>query len=127
MRILVGLLLASALAASPGLAQPLQPEAAVPLPPAVSQADDETLLAPEVLQEVSGRENLHMEAISAQELGAHSSGNVVTAGVLTSGSVTFSAQALDGFAGIGNFVVNTGSNNVLQGAISLSVVGAPGP
>ncbi len=46
---------------------------------------------------------------------------------VTSGAVNFSDNALSGFRGIGNFVVNTGANNTLQGAINISVVTTPGP
>jgi hypothetical protein len=66
-----------------------------------------------------------LNTLTKQELTATSSGNTVNAGVMTSGAVTFSPQALDGFSGVGNFVINTGANNTLQGAINLSIVTAP--
>ncbi|HVI30574.1 hypothetical protein [Phenylobacterium sp.] len=76
---------------------------------------------------IRGGDAVRVEVLSRQQLSATSSGNVVNAGSLTSGPVTFAADALDGFAGIGNFVINTGANNTLQGAINISIGPAPGP
>lgn len=83
-------------------------------------------LAPEELDALSGGDAVEVNVLNNQQLTATSSGNTVTAGVISSGDVTFSGEALSGFSGIGNFVVNTGANNVLQGSISVNIVGAPG-
>ena len=61
-------------------------------------------------------------ALSDQDLTAISSGNQVTGNVIGSGSISFSDGALAGFGGIGNFVLNTGHNNNLQGAINVTIV-----
>ena len=63
-------------------------------------------------------------ALSQQELTATSTSNTVV-GNLNTGQVTFAAGSLDNFAGIGNFVVNTGANNILQGSINVSIATGP--
>jgi hypothetical protein len=67
-----------------------------------------------------------VNVVTRQQLSGTTSGNSVVAGTLTSGAVAFSPQALNGFSGVGNFVINTGANNTLQGAINISVVTTPG-
>ena len=64
-------------------------------------------------------------ALTNQALSALNVGNSINANVVRSGDISFSAQALSNFAGIGNFVVNTGANNNLQGSLSVTVVAAP--
>ena len=64
-------------------------------------------------------------AITNQTLGATSSGNTFNVGAMNSGTVEFGANAFSGFNGVGNFVVNTGNNNILQGSLSVTIVGAP--
>jgi hypothetical protein len=64
---------------------------------------------------------------------ATNSNNLVSAGGnVTSGDVDMGQGALQGFAGIGNFVFNTGHNNNLLGSLSVAinmmgVTGAPAP
>jgi hypothetical protein len=60
--------------------------------------------------------------LSDQQLSATNSGNSVVASVMHTGDVAFSNSALTGFAGVGNFVVNTGNNSNLQGTISVNIV-----
>ena len=79
----------------------------------------------EMAQASAGQEVITVEALTRQQLTGATTGNTINAGVLTSGQVTFSPQALNGFNGIGNFVINTGANNTLQGAINFSVVTVP--
>ncbi len=62
------------------------------------------------------------QAVSDQVLSATNSGNSVNAGVVGSGQIGFANGALSGFSGVGNFVLNTGHNNNLQGAITINVV-----
>jgi hypothetical protein len=84
-------------------------------------------IALEDLGEISGGQGVHVELLSNQQLTATSSGNSVTANSIQSGDVSFTSGALQGFNGIGNFVVNTGANNTLQGSISVSIATAPAP
>jgi hypothetical protein len=66
-------------------------------------------------------------AITDQTLNAVNGGNTVKAGGdINNGAVSLSANAFSGFAGIGNFVINTGNNNNLQGSLSVTIVMAPG-
>jgi hypothetical protein len=67
------------------------------------------------------------EVMTTQQLTGTTTGNTVMAGTLTSGAVNFSPEALSGFNGVGNFVINTGANNTLQGAVNISVVTVPAP
>ena len=84
-------------------------------------------LAPEDLSQISGGQGVHVDLLSNQQLTATSSGNSVTANTIESGDVSFSSGSLQGFSGIGNFVINTGANNNLQGSISVSIVTTPSP
>jgi len=77
------------------------------------------------LEDSSGRAGVTTEALSLQQLSGATTDVSVTAGSLTSGEVRFEGGALDGFSGIGNFVVNTGANNTLQGAINISIATVP--
>jgi hypothetical protein len=65
-------------------------------------------------------------ASSVQNLSATNSGNSVEADSVTTGDIVLSADSFSGFSGIGNFVMNTGNNNNLQGTVSVVVV-MPGP
>jgi hypothetical protein len=51
-------------------------------------------------------------------------GNVVSAGTVTSGGINVDPNAMN-FTGIGNFVFNTGQNNVLQGVLNVYVAIIP--
>jgi len=79
------------------------------------------------LADLAGGQGVEVAVLTRQQLTGTTTGNTVTAGTMTSGAVTFSENALSGFSGVGNFVINTGANNTLQGAINISVVTAPGP
>lgn len=72
---------------------------------------------------ISGGEGVVVEALSNQQLTASNSGSVDANQVVT-GNVDFSTGA---YSGIGNFVVNTGNNNNLQGVISVNIATAGGP
>jgi hypothetical protein len=112
MRRLILTLAAIVVTSAPALAQEV-----VELPPL------EIPLASEDLGEIRGQ-GLAVEVLSDQQLSATSSGNSVIANTVRSGDITFSGSALSGFSGVGNFVVNTGNNNNLQGAISVNIVTA---
>ena len=75
------------------------------------------------LADISGGESV---AISDQTLTAVNTGNSIHADSVTNGAVSLNANAFSGFAGIGNFVINTGNNNNLQGSLSVNIVMAPG-
>lgn len=76
---------------------------------------------------ISGGESFKIEVLTNQNLNAAVNGNSLNAGTIESGAVSLSAGALNGFNGIGNFVINTGNNNVLQGSLSVTVITAPSP
>lgn len=66
---------------------------------------------------ISGGQGVVVEALSNQQLSASNSGSVAADEVAT-GNVDFSTGD---YSGIGNFVVNTGNNNNLQGVISVNI------
>lgn len=107
-------------AALPGHAQTIDvaPDAA---PPQVA------LLSPEDLTAATGA-GVEAIALAEQQLQATNTGNTITAGVLQNGDIAFDAGALNGFAGVGSFLANTGNNSNLQGSISITIVSAaPSP
>jgi hypothetical protein len=83
-----------------------------------AQVDDSLLAG------VSGGTSIGDITLTNQNLTATATDNQINAGTVVSGGVTFGANAFTGFNGIGNFVVNTGNNNILQGSLSVTV--APG-
>ena len=77
------------------------------------------------LQELSGGQAV---AVNEQQLKAMSTDNSVNAmGNVTNGPVNLSAGAFSGFSGLGNFVINTGNNNILQGSMSVNITMTPAP
>jgi len=95
--------------------------------PAAEQPAAQAPLPASEMASLSGGEGVDVTVLTRQQLTGATTGNTVNAGTMTSGAVNFSDNALSGFRGIGNFVVNTGANNTLQGAINISVVTTPGP
>jgi hypothetical protein len=79
------------------------------------------------LAAVTGGAAVQVQTLTNQNLSGVSNGNSLNAESIESGAVNFSANALNGFNGIGNFVINTGNNNVLQGSLSVTIVTAPLP
>lgn len=59
-----------------------------------------------------------------QNLTASTSNNKIQADSLDTGDVTFDSGALNGFSGVGNFVVNTGANSNVLGSLSVTIVNA---
>lgn len=106
--------------ASPAAAQSVAPSAPAPTTAAPQALD------PEEMAEASGGQGVTVDVLTRQQLSGVTSDNTINAGALTSGDVTFGPDALDGFSGVGNFVINTGANNTLQGAINISIVTTPG-
>ena len=76
----------------------------------------------EELHDLNGRQGVVVVVASDQLLKATNSGNSVTANTVGSGGITFAGGAFAGYNGIGNFVMNTGHNNNLQGAITINIV-----
>lgn len=132
----LGVLTAGAAGADPA---PFEPAAAVrpigvgeiaslAVPPAelAAQPAGEALSLDE-MGDISAGDSTFVEALTRQQLNGTTTGNSVVANTVTSGDVNFSPSALSGFNGVGNFVVNTGANNTLQGAINISIVTTPTP
>jgi hypothetical protein len=74
--------------------------------------------------------------VTNQVVNGATTGNTITVGGnMTNGAVNLDANAFSGFAGIGNFVINTGNNNTVQGTLSVqvssgglpTVIGVTGP
>jgi hypothetical protein len=90
-------------------------------------AAGQALAAPALPQAVSSDDLAGMSggtavAVTNQNLNAVNAGNTVTADTLTTGDVTLQSNAFSGFSGIGNFVINTGNNNNLQGSLSVTII-----
>lgn len=100
---------------------PERPDAS--LPPHAAPAR----LSVEEMASVHAGTETKVTVLTTQQLTGTTSGNSITAGTVTSGAIGFSPEALNGFSGVGNFVVNTGANNTLQGSINISIVTAPRP
>jgi hypothetical protein len=82
------------------------------------------------LAEMSGGQATTPSSISMvltdQSQTATNGNNTVSAGGnVGSGDVTLGQNAFQGFAGVGNFVINTGHNNNLQGNLSVAINLAP--
>lgn len=69
--------------------------------------------------------NNNVSAMTEQDLNAVNSGNTITAGVVGSGPINLQGNALSGFSGVGNILLNTGHNNNLQSTMSVTIVIAP--
>jgi hypothetical protein len=63
--------------------------------------------------------------LSSQTLTATNSGNSVTGETVATGDINLGSDVFSGFNGIGNFVMNTGNNNNLQGSIGVVVIMPP--
>ncbi|MFK0300242.1 hypothetical protein ACIQTU_13600 [Brevundimonas sp. NPDC090276] len=101
--------------------------AAVPIPvpipvPVPLPAAAPVPLSADELEGESGWQGVMVYAGSTQNLTATNSGNSIHAGTVGSGDINLAEGAFAGFSGIGNFVVNSGHNNNLQGSLSIIVV-----
>ena len=94
--------------------------------PSGNEAPAPAAATPEVLStealESESAQGVDTTVLSEQQLNATNSGNSVIANTMHTGDVAFSTSALSGFAGVGNFVINTGNNSNLQGTINVSIV-----
>jgi len=92
------------------------PEAAAPIQPASAPRP----LDAQELAALDGKQGSTI--LSQQDLTAINRGNTITANTVGSGPISIGPGAFDGFAGIGNFVINSGHNNNLQGALTINIV-----
>lgn len=76
------------------------------------------------LSDMSGRGATNV-ALTEQDLTAINAGNTINAASVGSGAITLRDNALSGFNGVGNFVMNTGHNNNLQGSVSVTIIVSP--
>jgi hypothetical protein len=88
-------------------------------------ADAMEVLSLEDLGELRGGDGGNATIITEQTLTAVNSGNSVVGDVVGSGQVSLGSGAFSGYAGLGNFVINTGHNNNLQSSMSVSVALTP--
>lgn len=84
------------------------------------------LTGPE-MADVRGGQVPAVSVLSRQQLDGATTGNSIQAGSIVAGAVSFSSNALQNYSGVGNFVINTGANNTLQGSISISILTQPPP
>ena len=117
-------LTATPLATPPQTPQPLTQAVAAPdtAAPAPMASDD--------LASVSAGTGVDVNIVTSQtfsnqQLSATNTGNTVIADKVTNGDISFSGDALTGYSGVGNFVMNTGNNNNLQGSVSVTIGGLP--
>jgi hypothetical protein len=73
------------------------------------------------LAAITGGQSVRNEIVTEQNLNARSENNQIAADIVETGAIVFEQRSLEGFNGIGNFVLNTGNNNVLQGSIAVTV------
>jgi hypothetical protein len=67
--------------------------------------------------------NLTFEgAITNQDLSAVNTGNAISAATVSTGGISIGTNAFSGFAGLGNFLTNTGNQNNMQASMSVSVI-----
>ena len=77
----------------------------------------------EQLATLSGGRDTHTTiALTEQDLTAVNTGNRISANTVGSGAISLQDNALSGFSGIGNFVMNTGHNNNLQSSMSVTII-----
>ena len=90
-------------------------------PPAPAQPGSDAALG-----DLAGRgaDNVSV-ALTEQSLSALNTGNTIQAGSVTSGAISLQDNALSGFSGISNVMMNTGHNNNLQSNMSVTVIITP--
>jgi len=75
------------------------------------------------LTNARGGANVTFEgAITNQDLSAVNTGNAISAAQVINGQVSIGPGAFSGFTGVGNFLMNTGNQNNIQGSLSINVV-----
>lgn len=89
---------------------------------------DSAPLSSDDLGATTGGSNLSIYgAVTDQTLQATTTDNTISTagGAITNGPVTVQPNAFSGFSGIGNFVMNTGNQNNVQGSLNVTIVMAP--
>jgi hypothetical protein len=83
-----------------------------------------TPLSPSDLAGTSGGANtVNIGALTNQDLTATNGDNGITAGgSVNNGNVNLGSNAFGGFNGIGNFVMNTGNQNNVQGSLNVTII-----
>jgi len=86
-----------------------------------------TQMAPQDLGATSAGSNTVLYgAVTDQTLAATNTGNQLNvAGNLANGALTVQSNAFGGFNGVGNFIMNTGNQNNLQGSLNVTIIMAP--
>lgn len=118
--------MALSLLAAPAIATAAEDGAQAPAP--ASAAKPPAAESDAALNGLDGRGDVTVNnstAITDQDLTAVNSGNTISAFNVGSGNISLSGNALSSFSGIGNFVMNTGHNNNLQGSISVTIIVTP--
>jgi len=77
------------------------------------------------LESVSAGESVEVNVLTNQQLTANNTGNSVNAQSVVNGDISLSGSALNGYSGVGNFVMNTGNNNNVQGSVSVTIASSP--
>ncbi|MBV9997031.1 MAG: hypothetical protein JO127_17650 [Caulobacteraceae bacterium] len=72
-----------------------------------------------------GSTNVLIGAVTDQTLSATNTDNAIHANSITNGALNISPNAFN-FSGVGNFVMNTGNQNNVQGNLSVTIVELPG-
>src|ERR1043165_2190740 len=104
-----------------------EPKSSEVTPKAVPSQAASVALSAEELRAISGGEEVKVDVLTHQSLNAAVSENSITAHTVESGDVSFAPNPLN-FNGIGNFVVNPGNNNAIQGSLSVTILNAaPSP
>jgi hypothetical protein len=93
--------------------------------PSSASPSDVEVLSLEDMDALAGGDGVNVAVITEQTLNAVNSGNTVTGDVVGSGQVTLGSGAFSGYAGLGNFVINTGHNNNLQSTMNVSIALPP--
>ena len=106
--------------------QPISTPAKTPVPGFAPPAQTTTQMPATIddteLAGLNGRQGSTSTILSEQDLTAVNNGNTITATTVGSGPITLGPGAFDGFAGVGNFVINSGHNNNLQGALTINII-----
>lgn len=97
---------------------------ALSLAASISAAKAERAISAAELESITGGQSTVVDIRTDQRLNATSENNRIAAETVETGAIRFEPGSLESFNGIGNFVLNTGNNNVLQGSIAVTVVNA---
>ena len=114
--------------ASPVFAQTIVPGGPAETQPAQSTAPASTEASPKAAADPATLSNADLDklrggeeiVLSDQNLNALTSGNLIN-GNNTAGNVSISDMAFSNFNGIGNILINTGSQNSLQTGMNLTI------